>query len=241
MIIEKHSPIPVYFQIQTYMKELMKSDVWKAGDKIPSERELSEQFDVSRGTVRQAVQGLVDEGYLVRKKGNGTFIQQTRVDQPLITITSFTELMKSKGLKASNELLHFKKRKATKTEVKKLQLVKNEDVLWISRLRKGDDTPVVLEETVLPWDIAKDMTSEDACTSIYHFIEQKVNQQIGNADQTVTAVILNEQTAKQLQLPHPAAGLLSERVTYFKNKKPFEYVKAYYAGERFSFSLHLER
>ncbi|MBM7703708.1 GntR family transcriptional regulator [Metabacillus iocasae] len=241
MLIEKHSPIPVYYQIQNYIKKLITTEAWKDGEKIPSERELSEQFEVSRGTIRQAVQGLVDEGYLVRRKGNGTFVHQSRVDQPLITITSFTELMKAKGLQPSNELLQFKKRQATDKEIEKLKLTKDDNVLWISRLRKGDDIPVLLEETVLPWDIANQMTEEDAQTSIYQFIEKRVEETIGNAEQTITAVMLKAEVASYLQVQSPAAGLLSERVTFLKNGRPFEYVQAYYVGNRFSFSLQLTR
>lgn len=73
-MIDKQSPIPIYYQLEQYMKEKIEKGEWQPGEMIPSERELAEMYDISRMTVRQAVNNLVNDGYLIRRRGKGTFV-----------------------------------------------------------------------------------------------------------------------------------------------------------------------
>ena len=81
MNIDKYSPFPIYYQIQEWVKQLIEDGEWKPGDKIPSENELCDKFEVSRMTIRQAINNLVEQGYLYRKRGIGTFVQLPKVEQ----------------------------------------------------------------------------------------------------------------------------------------------------------------
>lgn len=96
-MLDKQSPIPIYIQIEEQLKQQIQQGDFPVGTAIPSERELTERFDVSRMTVRQAITNLVNDGLLYREKGRGTFVASPKVEQPLNGLTSFTEDMVKRG------------------------------------------------------------------------------------------------------------------------------------------------
>ncbi|MCM3024029.1 GntR family transcriptional regulator [Heyndrickxia ginsengihumi] len=236
-MIDKESPIPIYFQIQEYIRKMVESGEWEVGDAIPSERILSEQFSVSRMTIRQAVQGLVDEGLLTRKRGSGTFISSQKVEQPLEGRTSFTKLMEDRGMKPSSEIIAFQRRKAEGTEIKALKLSEDALVLLIERIRYGDDIPIALEKIVTPWEISKDITKEELNQSFYQFLERKKGLKLGNGTQSIEAVAADERVAQLLKINNGSPVLSIERVTTLASGVPFEYVHSQYAGSRFKFYI----
>ncbi|KQL52598.1 GntR family transcriptional regulator [Heyndrickxia shackletonii] len=236
-MIDKGSPVPIYYQIQQVIKEQIKKGEWSVGDAIPSERILSEQFEVSRMTIRQAVQGLVDEGVLTRKRGSGTFVSNEKVEQPLRGVTSFTKLMEQRGMIPSSKIISFLKRKPSDVEAEHLEMDQAVEVLQIERIRLGNNTPIAIETTIIPWPFAEGITVEDMEHSLYEFIEEKKGLDLGEGRQSIEAISADKQTANQLDLPTGSPILLIERVTTLKNGTPFEYVRSHYAGSRFKFYL----
>src|SRR3954471_13942573 len=107
-MINKNSPIPIYYQLEGYIKELIENGELQPGDVLPPEREYAEKYQISRMTVRQAFTQLVNEGYLYRLQGKGTFIAERKIEKPLQGITSFTEDMKARGLTPGSQLINFK-------------------------------------------------------------------------------------------------------------------------------------
>ncbi|MFQ6786552.1 MAG: GntR family transcriptional regulator, partial [Streptococcus salivarius] len=101
--------LPAYIRIHDKIKADVDDGTWKIGQRLPSERDLCETFDVSRMTVRQAITLLVDEGILERKPGSGTFVASSRVKEKMRGTTSFTEIVKSQGKKPSSELISYKR------------------------------------------------------------------------------------------------------------------------------------
>ena len=97
-VLNKNTPIPLYYQLKQWIIEQIERGDLKPGDVIPSERELSEEFEISRMTVRQALTELVNEGKLVRERGKGTFVAEPKISQDLFRLTSFSEDMKSCGM-----------------------------------------------------------------------------------------------------------------------------------------------
>lgn len=107
MHIDKQSPIPIYYQIMEQLKSQIKNGELQPDAPLPSEREYSEQFGISRMTVRQALSNLVNEGFLYRQKGRGTFVSRPKMEQTLQGLTSFTEDMKSRGMVPSSKLVDY--------------------------------------------------------------------------------------------------------------------------------------
>lgn len=236
-MIDKTSPIPIYFQIQEEIRKKIREREWKTGEAIPSERVLSELFEVSRMTVRQAVQGLVDEGILMRKRGSGTFVSEHKVEQPLEGRMSFTRLMEERGMKASNKIVAFLEREASVQEMEALALEEPEHVLHIERLRYGDEIPIVFESIITPTRISAGLTEEKLNRSFYQFLEREKGLRLGKGVQTIEAVAASARLAKLLKVDPGSPVLSIERVTSLSDGTPFEYVKAQYAGSRFKFYM----
>ncbi|MED1203299.1 GntR family transcriptional regulator [Heyndrickxia acidicola] len=236
-MIDKNSPIPIYFQIQEYVREKIKKQEWERGSVIPSERILTEAFEVSRMTIRQAIQGLVDEGILVRKRGSGTYVNDQKVEQPLQSMMSFTRLMESTGMKAAARVLSFTERKATETEANVLEIETGSRVIHLERIRLGNEIPIAIETSVIPKSLAKGLTKAAAEHSLYQFLQEKAGLQFGEARQSIEAVSADERTAELLDIAPGSPILLIERVASLKNGLPFEYVHSFYAGNRFKFYL----
>lgn len=240
-MIDKQSRIPVYCQIQDTIKKKIELKEWGPGSTIPSERKLCEMFSVSRLTVRQAIQGLVDDGYLVRKRGKGTFIQERKIEQQLVGVTSFTSLMKAQGKTPKNELLSLQRIVAPDIVKRELNLTEHSQILCIKRIRLADEIPMAIETTFLPLDYQNYSLEQNIHSSLYEFIENNLNLKIGNAKQTIEAGIAGKNEAKLLHIPVHAPLLLINKVTYLADGRPFEYVISAYAGERFKFSLDIRR
>ncbi|GER67440.1 GntR family transcriptional regulator [Weizmannia acidilactici] len=236
-MIDKASPIPIYFQIQELIRKKIGQGEWKTGEAIPSERVLSETFEVSRMTVRQAVQGLVDEGILTRKRGSGTFVSEQKVEQPLDGRMSFTRLMEERGMKASSKIVTFMEREAAPHEMEALKLRTPANILHIERIRYGDDIPIVFETIATPAAMAEGLTEEELNHSFYQFLERKKGLRLGKGSQTIEAVAASARLAKLLKVDPGSPVLSIERVTALADGTPFEYVKAQYAGSRFKFYM----
>jgi GntR family transcriptional regulator len=113
---------PVYIQIHNQLKRDVEAGKWKVGDRIPAERELALQFDVSRMTLRQAIQTLVDEGILERRVGSGTYVANQKVQEVASGVTSFTDIMKRQGKKPSSKTISYHFATPSLSEIEKLHL-----------------------------------------------------------------------------------------------------------------------
>ena len=158
MFIDKQSPIPMYHQIIENLKKQIEDGTLTPDTLIPSEREYAEHFGISRMTVRQALSNLVNEGYLYRQKGKGTFVSRKKIEQPLQGLTSFTEDMSQRGLKASSQLLHFKSIICPVHLLPTLQLSDNDMVYEIKRIRLANAEPMAIETSYIPESVADGLT-----------------------------------------------------------------------------------
>jgi GntR family transcriptional regulator len=123
---------------------------WQVGQRIPAERELAESFQVSRMTLRQAIQTLVDDGILERHVGSGTFVANRKVQDKMSGVTSFTELMLAAGKQPSSKTISYHVMTPSQSEVERLQLPKDAKVLRMERVRYGSGVPICYEVTAGP-------------------------------------------------------------------------------------------
>src|SRR5215471_18788355 len=148
--IDKHSPIPMYYQIMNQLREKISAGEYTVDDALPPERELVETYQVSRMTIRQAIIELVNEGILVRRKGIGTFVAPPKLEQALSRLTSFTEDMARRGLKAGARVISFEEIVPEPVIRKTLGLGSEDKAYECVRVRLADDEPMALETTTLP-------------------------------------------------------------------------------------------
>ena len=227
---------PVYIQIHNRIKKDIEAGVWSVGDRIPSERELALEFNVSRMTLRQAVQTLVEEGILERQVGAGTFVARKKVQEKMTGVTSFTELMEEQGKKPSSRTVSYLVTTPSLSETERLKLKDDEKVLRMERIRYADEVPICFEVATLPYSLVKDYERSQITTSLYRTLEES-GREIGHAEQSVSAQVASERIAEYLNIKRGSAILRLRQITELGDGTPFEYVRTQYAGDRFEFYL----
>lgn len=229
--------IPVYIQIHNQIKKDIESGKWKVGERIPSERSLSLNFHVSRMTLRQAIQTLVEEGILERKVGSGTFVANSKVQEKMTGTTSFTEIMKQQGREPFSKTISYHITDPTLSEIENLDLQTGEQILRMERIRYADMQPICVETTSIPTSIVADLSKKDITTSFYDALENKAGYVLGKANQNITATLASEKIAGLLDVKRNSAILRLRQLTFLDNGKPFEYVRTQYVSDRFEFYL----
>lgn len=226
---------PIYITIHDEIHEAIESGRWVPGDKIPAERELAEQFGVSRMTLRQAVMMLVDEGVLERRVGSGTYVAETKVQESLNGVRSFTELMAAAGKTATSKTVSFHIGKASTSEQETLQLAEDSDVLRMERVRYGNDEPIAFEVASIPATLIAGLSREKLTKSLYGTLREERGLQAAKAQQTVTAAAATERVSDFLGIKRGDPVLIMRQVSYDNQEQPFEYVRTQYVGSRFEF------
>ena len=229
--------LPVYIQIHDAIKEKIESNFWEIGDRLPSERELSVQFGVSRMTLRQAIQTLADEGILERKIGSGTYVASRKVQEKMTGTTSFTEIMLSQGREPSSRAVSYVITSPSSSEMDKLKLTKDDTILRMERIRLADGIPICFEVASIPEKLIHQFSKSEITSSLYRTLEEKGRRKIGGANQTISAMLASEKIADYLDIKKGDAILRMRQVSFLEDGHPFEYVRSQYVGNRFEFFL----
>lgn len=229
---------PIYKVIENDIKLKINQGELKSGDLVPSENELKDQYNVSRMTVRQALNNLVNDGYLFRHKGKGTFISQRKIEKNIHGVRSFTEEMAATGRKVSNKILSFERVEATADIAEKLFLSKGDEVIHIERVRYGNDIPVLFEQLYIPGNLFKTIVKENLQGSFYKYMETELGMQISYCIQSIEAISADSKVSVALEVNKNVPTLLIVRNTFLSNGRPFEYVKSYYRADQYKFVQH---
>ncbi|WP_404462020.1 GntR family transcriptional regulator [Sutcliffiella horikoshii] len=240
-MIDKTSPIPIYYQLESYIKNQIEAGFILPGENIPSEREYAESYGISRMTVRQAINSLVNEGLLYRKKGSGTFVSEKKIEQPLQGLTSFTEDMKKRGMTPTSKLIHFEVIPANSFIANELKISEYAPVYEIKRIRLADGEPMALETNYLSANLVKGLTEEQVKASIYSYVEEKLGLRITHAEQLIESVRASEEHEKLLFIEKDHPMLYIQRNTFLHDGTPLELVKSVYRGDRYKFQIKMER
>ncbi|TDL31220.1 GntR family transcriptional regulator [Jeotgalibacillus sp. S-D1] len=240
-MLDKQSPLPMYAQIAQNLKKKIQKGMFQAGSPIPSERELTETYEVSRMTVRQAITNLVNEGLLYRAIGKGTFVSEEKIEQPLQGLTSFTEDMKARGMTPGSEMLEFYTAAPPSEVTVKLQLHETDQVVVMKRIRHADSRPMAIETTYIPVTLFSDLNQEAVKQSFYAYIQEKKQLTISHARQTIEAAIAKKDEAALLLIREPSAVLQIERLSYLTTGIPFELVRSTYRADRYKFQSENKR
>lgn len=225
-----------YITIHDKIKEEIDDQIWKIGERLPSERDLAERFNVSRMTLRQAITMLVEEGMLERKVGSGTYVASTRVQEKMRGTTSFTEIVHSQGKSPSTKLISYQKKLASETERQRLQLGANDLVIRMERIRYADNVPLVFEVASIPEKLIRNFNKTDITNHFFKTLAVN-GYEIGKSQQTIYAKTASDRVAEYLEVAKGHAILALTQVSYFTDGQAFEYVRSQYVGDRFEFYL----
>jgi GntR family transcriptional regulator len=205
----------------------------EVGDAIPSERQLGTDLGVSRLTVRAALDQLVREGYLVRRRGAGTFIAEPKVAKG-IDISSFSDDMRARGLTPGSRTLDLRTIPAGARLGRILHVSPSEPVLSIKRLRLADGEPMAIEQLHVRASLVPGLTGEDLETnSFYDLLSSRYEIAIVGGTQTVEPTVTNEEESDALGVPLHSPALLFERVTRSADGDVVEFTGSTYRGDRY--------
>jgi GntR family transcriptional regulator len=218
-------------EIRDQVLELI--ETLEVGDAIPSERLLGADLGVSRLTVRAALDELVREGYLTRRRGAGTFVAEPKVAKGM-TITSFSDDMRQRGLTPGSRTLEFRTIAAGARLGRILHVSPSEPVLSVKRLRLADGEPMAVEllhvrAALFPGLSARDLEE----SSFYDLLERRYGIEIVGGTQTVEPTVTSEDESGSLGVPLHSPALLFERVTRAANGDVVEFTSSIYRGDRY--------
>ena len=228
--------IPAYIRIQDALKKKIDDGFWEIGQRLPSERDLADDYEVSRMTLRQAITLLVEEGILERRVGSGTYVASHRVQEKMRGTTSFTEIVRSQGKTPSSQVVSYQRKPANETEIQQLQLKPSDYVVRMERVRYADNVPLVFEVASIPEKLIREFKREDITEHFFQTLTDN-GYEIGKSQQTIYAKNASERVANYLKVPKNHAVLALTQVSYFTDGRPFEYVHSQYVGDRFEFYL----
>lgn len=242
-LIKKDSPIPYYFQLEEILREAIEGGKWVPDQQIPSEPELCEILDVSRTVVRQALNELVNEGLLYRRRGKGTFVARSKIAESLVqNLTGFYEDMVAKGLMPITQVLEQKLIPASKKVAAMLNLQEGDQVIKIDRLRSIGNEPILMVTTFIPYRICPALLEEDLTKqSLYAILEDRYQLEITRGRRTLEAISASEEEAKLLGIEEGDPLILLKSVSYLEDGGPVEYFEAKHRGDRSRFEVELIR
>ena len=233
---------PRHEQISDWLRAQIQAGIYAADTQIPSESQLTERFEVSRITVRRALQTLENEGLIYRRQGLGSFVKDTRVRQGLVRLTDFVEDMAQAGLEASSRVLHFGQEKASTDIAKALGITDGQIVFRLDRLRLGDGEPVAFDQTWMSVFYAGLLNGHDLeQITIYRILEKHYGIIVERGRYRLKAVNAGTDVARHLAVPRGRALLLIERTSVTHGDKPIYYQRRFYRSDQVTYELELER
>jgi Transcriptional regulators len=233
--------IPKYKIIEDYIKEEISCQNLKPGDQIMTEEQLAERFNFSRMTISKAINQLVEQGYIKRTPGRGSFVRAPKVSKSLYNGSSFTEDMESIGLKAESKLLSYQVLKGSEIPevAEKLSLSEDDYIHYFIRLRSGSGTPIAISYTYISALVIPAIEVSCLDGSFYEFV-RKLGIGTSRMDSEVRAIMPTQEQKELLDIDNSSL-LAMTHLTYTEidgNLIPFEYIHTYYNGDLYTYRFH---
>ncbi len=229
------NPSPLYLQLQQLIRDAIGGEVITRGDAIPAERDLATDYGVSRITVRKAIEGLVEEGLLTRRRGAGTFVAG-RVEKNFSKLSSFTEDMIARGRVPSSAWISRAIGTVSPEESMALALSPSAPVYRFQRLRFADEVPMALELSTIAGFCLPSLEAVD--TSLYEALTAAGHRPV-RALQRLRAVPFGGDHARMLGVDPGSPGLLIERRGFLRDGRAVEFTRSYYRGDSYDFVAEL--
>ncbi len=242
-VIDPYNAVPKYHQLAGILRKKINDGDWPPQSPIPSERQLEMIYNVSRPTIRQAIELLIHEGYLYREHGKGTFVMPQKLQKGLLELTSFSEDLLKRGIKPGQQILEMEYETAPEEVLRKLELPEGTKALRILRVRFGDDIPIGLQTSYIILKPDQLITREELeeVGSLYKILQEKLHIIPWAADETLEVTLATKEEANLLQVKVGAPLLINERVLWSQERKAVEFVKILYRGDRYRYTMRLSR
>jgi GntR family transcriptional regulator len=235
MNFNQNGATPLYIQIKELLQSQIESGVFAVGDRLPSERELSESYNVSRMTARHALQLLQLDGLTKRQVGKGTYVSRPQIDQELRQLTSFTQDMTERGLHPQNRVLRAEICPADSEVADRLKVAAGDEIVVLQRVRLADGKPNALENAHLPHRLCPNLLTQHdfGGESLYRVLQEDYDLHLVWANQLIGARMPKRLEREALELPKGVPVLSLLRVTFGEEDQPIEFVRSCYHSERY--------
>lgn len=228
-----------YQQIANYFAKGITDKAYAAGEKLPTEAEICKMFQVSRITVRHAMDELVQRGAVYRKQGKGSFVSHHRADMQLNHLIGFSEEMRQLGMTASTKVINSGIIEPSEDVRLALKLESGQQIQYFKRLRLANGLPMAIERAHLPFYRFFDLDTQDLTKSLYRLAKEKYNCHPHLGQQQISATLPTADDAELLQIDVQTPVLHIIRTTLESYGEPFEYVLSTYRGDMYSFNVSL--
>lgn len=237
--IDKNSKQPLYYQLMQYFIKAIEDHHFEIDEKLPSERECCERYELSRSTVRQAFLELEQEGYIYKVHGKGMFVSPKKINQELLKFYSFTSEMKKLGKVPSSKILSFVQANCDMNIARKLGLSVGDPIYRFQRLRLADNEPIMAEVSYIPQKrfegFTREMLEQNA---MYDIFSHSYDVDFTFAEERFQAVATDSETARLLNVKKSMPSLKIERFTY-EHDRIIEYTVSMARGDQMIYSVKL--
>jgi len=242
-VLDHTSYIPLYAQIINYLDEQIESGFYQVGQQIPSENALASELGVSRITVTNAINRMVQEGTLYRIQGKGTFVaDKKKVEHRLTSLLSFTTDMASRGYQTSSKLVSFELTQPPEKAALRLGLAAGQLTWRVKRVRYADNEPMAIQTAYLPEHIFPAFSAEklQQNESLYKALQENYQIEMLEAEEQYNVMVVRkEEDARLLNVASDFPALYSVRVSSLKDKRIFEYTESILRGDRYVLSVKM--
>lgn len=236
--IDRDVPVPLYYQIYKLLENEITGGVYSPGDYFSTEMELQSKFDVSRATIRNALEMLESNGLIFRVTGKGIFISPVKMKIDLPDLLSFSDEMRRRGMAPTSRLLEVRVVDAPVTVAKELGLAGK--ALLIPRVRCGDGLPIVYSESFL--DEALGLTAADDFTgSLYELVQRKTGRLVDEAYHAIEGGLVEEGIAEHLDVAPGFPALRYRRTAYDQHGAPLIYETGVIRADQYAYEIRLKR
>ena len=233
--LDQNSIVPLYKQLKDRIKEAIMNGELRPNQKIPSELELSQTYQISRITVRNAISELVDEELLEKKQGKGTFVCTPRIDARSPT---FTIMCKSNGKVPSSRIIEKCLQPASERDIRELNLNPGEKVIYLLRVLSADGEPVMVEHNFFPERFSMLLQADLSDTSLYAFLREECGVHFGSGSyKSIQIAEPTEVEAELLGIPLATPMMMCREIVYDHADVPVHRTKQYLLGDRFKYVI----
>lgn len=237
MSLDYDSSIPLHIQLKIIIEKRVTAGIFT--DQIPSERQLMEEYNTSRSTVREAITLLVREGFLEKRHGKGTFVSLKPIHDWLGNLSSTTETILQMGMKPGAKLItHYQTTPSAYIQ----ERTGFKEAYFIKRVRYADDIPIGVEHHYYPITLGKKLIAYDLeNATLYDLIENELGIQFAEADQTISSGQLLREDKEYVRMPPESHALIAERIIKDQAGQVIELEEAFYRSDMYTFKINLSR
>lgn len=228
----------LYLQLSDQLRTLILNDEYKYGQRFPSERELEIEYQINRKTIRKALNILVQEKFLIRIKGKGTYVNKPRMLYQLKSARGFSRLFTQEGIKVTSKVISSSREKADYIVSKALEILPGDPVNKLVRLRLVEDEPIALEYTYIRDIIPNFQEIDFSVYSLYDVFEMNGNNPVSIHEEIETVIVSNSEAQLLKKEPGSWVFLVTD-ITRNQLDEVIEFNKAYTNNERIILSTDL--